>query len=90
MIHCPELPQPLELVGNERKEYDRICSLGESRSDVVLVAVGLQPTDSAAKPSIRRVATAESIGSSRNRGLFCIAIPAWLSGPLNQPHEHEP
>ena len=75
--------QPLELGGNERKEFNdavcgrkpqrriRIFGPGASRSDYVLVAVRLQPTELAAKSPPRRVATAERISpaveSARSR-----------------------
>jgi hypothetical protein len=52
---------------------------GKSRSHVLLVAVRLNPrlqlTESATKPSPRRVATPEPVSSSRSRGLFYVAVP---------------
>jgi hypothetical protein len=89
MIDMPnKSPQPLDLVGNERTEFDRVvCGRkprgwarisypGASRSDVVPVAVRLQPTELSAGATPRRVATAEPASSSRSRWLFYIAVPA--------------
>jgi hypothetical protein len=70
--------QPLELVGKRQTEPSRvvcdckppsrvrICSPAASRSDALPVAVRLQPTESAARPLPRRVATIDRfIGKPR-------------------------